>query len=95
MPSRDTKFDSVKRALWVDESRCGDTDCDDQLAFFQKRLSMFGLCVFVLEGGSWAVLAAASLLPFSQGANPHPPISISRSSSVSSRSRSIGGRRLR
>jgi serine/threonine-protein kinase len=61
----------------VDEGRCGETDCEESRAFFQGRLSMFGLCVFVLEGGSWAVLAATSLLPFSQGSNPYPPLSIS------------------
>jgi serine/threonine-protein kinase len=79
MPSRDTKPNSAERTLWVDDGRCGGgvTESEETRAFLQKRLSMFGLCVFVLEGGSWAVLAATALFPFVRGPNPHPPASLS------------------
>jgi hypothetical protein len=32
------------------------TDTEEGRAFFQARLSIFGLCLFVLAGGSWALL---------------------------------------
>jgi serine/threonine-protein kinase len=38
------------------------TDTEEGRAFFQRRLALFGLTLFALAGGSWAVLALVSVL---------------------------------
>lgn len=37
------------------------TDTEEGRACFQARLALFGFCVFVLAGGSWAVLSLLSV----------------------------------
>jgi serine/threonine-protein kinase len=40
------------------------TGTEERRAFFQKRIGTFGLCVFVLAGGTWALFAViGALLP--------------------------------
>jgi hypothetical protein len=40
------------------------TDTEEGRAFFQRRLSVFGFCLFVLAGGSWVVMSSAYLAGF-------------------------------
>ncbi len=40
------------------------TDTEEGRAFFQKRLSAFGLCVFLLAGVTWLVMSSAYLAGF-------------------------------
>jgi serine/threonine-protein kinase len=49
------------------------TATEEGRAFFQERLSIFGLCLFVLAGGSWLLLALAYW--FGSGLNEHGPFS--------------------
>src|ERR1700742_3079765 len=54
----------------------GVTSTEEGRAFFQTRLSIFGLCLFVLAGGSWAFLAAVWAVRVSLGApSDYPPLS--------------------
>jgi serine/threonine protein kinase len=56
----------------------GVTATEEGRAFYQARLSIFGLCLFVLAGGSWAILAITWALTITSGvpAN-YSPISLS------------------
>jgi eukaryotic-like serine/threonine-protein kinase len=38
------------------------TDTEEGRAFFQRRLSVFGFCLFMLAGGSWLALTVATLV---------------------------------
>jgi hypothetical protein len=52
------------------------TDTEEGRAFFQARLALFGFCVFVLAGGSWAALTLLSLIASAAGqAARHPVLS--------------------
>jgi eukaryotic-like serine/threonine-protein kinase len=50
------------------------TATEEGRAFFQQRLAVLGLCIFVLAGGSWGLLALAYLLgaPAGAGEEHHP-----------------------
>jgi eukaryotic-like serine/threonine-protein kinase len=52
------------------------TDTEEGRAFLQRRLALLGLCMFVLAGGSWAVLTVASLVVTEQGWQQHRPSSL-------------------
>jgi eukaryotic-like serine/threonine-protein kinase len=51
------------------------TDTEEGRAFLQKRLSIFGLCLFTLAGTSWAVLAVAYFVLSAQGLEHSGPFS--------------------
>jgi serine/threonine-protein kinase len=65
-----TSLTLEKRKIRV--SGCVAPDNEEARAFLQARLALFGLCVFVLAGGSWAVLAGASLFVSDAPAQHHP-----------------------
>jgi eukaryotic-like serine/threonine-protein kinase len=50
------------------------TETEEGRAFFQERLSIFGLCLFVLAGGSW-LLMALSYWFGSEGLDEYSPFS--------------------
>jgi serine/threonine-protein kinase len=49
------------------------TETEEGRAFFQERLSIFGLCLFVLAGGSWLLLALVYW--FGKSLDEHGPFS--------------------
>jgi eukaryotic-like serine/threonine-protein kinase len=53
------------------------TDTEEGRAFLQRRLSIFGLCLFVLAGTSWMALAIAYLILHSKGLEHSGPFSTS------------------
>jgi serine/threonine protein kinase len=55
------------------------TSTEEGRAFLQRRLALFGLCLFVLAGASWAVLAAASAIVQTDGWPQHGPFSMAGS----------------
>lgn len=58
-------------------TRTGVTATAEGRAFYQARLSIFGLCLFVLAGGSWAILAIAWAVTAAYGrAANYDPISL-------------------
>jgi serine/threonine protein kinase len=53
------------------------TTTEEGRAFFQRRLSIFGLCLFVLAGASWAMLAIVYLIGVAQNQpDEHRPFSV-------------------
>src|SRR5688572_15017174 len=52
------------------------TDTEEGRAFLQKRLSIFGLCLFALSGTSWAIMALAYLVLRPEGLEGHGPFSL-------------------
>ncbi|MET0410574.1 MAG: serine/threonine-protein kinase [Polyangiaceae bacterium] len=53
------------------------TATEEGRAFFQARLAVFGLCLFVLAGGSWALLTLASLFGSGGASDAYRPFSFS------------------
>jgi eukaryotic-like serine/threonine-protein kinase len=54
------------------------TATEEGRAFFQARLAVYGLCLFVLAGGSWALLAVSYVLGAGRsGPDSHHPLSFS------------------
>src|SRR5262245_9119433 len=51
------------------------TSTEEGRAFFQRRLAVFGLCLFVLAGGSWVLLAFAYWFG-RDGHDEHGPFSV-------------------
>jgi eukaryotic-like serine/threonine-protein kinase len=51
------------------------TDTEEGRAFLQRRLSIFGLCLFALAGTSWVALAIAYLVLSSKGLEHSGPFS--------------------
>jgi eukaryotic-like serine/threonine-protein kinase len=49
------------------------TGSEEGRAFYQQRLSLLGFCMFVLAGGSWAVLALVQLFIESDAADGYVP----------------------
>jgi serine/threonine-protein kinase len=68
--------------MWSELSRSGVTSTEEGRAFFQARLANFGMCLFVLAGGTWFILSLVyaisvahghptSYTPFSLGGSLH------------------------
>jgi serine/threonine-protein kinase len=54
------------------------TATEEGRTFFQARLAVYGLCLFVLAGGSWALLAVSYVLGSGRGGpDSHHPFSFS------------------
>jgi serine/threonine protein kinase len=63
--------------MWNELTRSGVTATEEGRAFYQERLSIFGLCLFVLAGGSWAILAIAYAVTVGRGSPVYyDPISL-------------------
>jgi serine/threonine-protein kinase len=60
------------------EVRCPSsvTDTEEGRAFLQRRLALFGLCLFVLAGTSWVILTAASAAMGGPLAEQHRALSV-------------------
>jgi eukaryotic-like serine/threonine-protein kinase len=53
--------------MWSDLTRSGVTSTEEGRAFYQARLSIFGLCLFALAGGSWLIMSLGRVFGVTEG----------------------------